>query len=74
MNTTTRSNNNPEWGQRVGGELAIVGAAAVGAVLLSAVMKDSNNKEDASLRIEEIPDDDVAEEIDEVNFEEKMLF
>jgi hypothetical protein len=74
MNTTTRSNNNPEWGQWVGGGLAIVGAAAVGAVSLSAVMKDSNNKEDASLRIEEIPDDDVAEEIDEVNFEEKMLF
>jgi len=73
MSTTTRSNN-PEWGQWVGGGLAIVGAAAVGAVSLSAVIKESNNKEEASLRIEEIPDDDVAEEIDEVKYEEKMLF
>jgi hypothetical protein len=73
MSPAARSNN-PEWGHWVGGGLAIVGAAAVGAVSFSSVIKENCKKEDTSFSIEEIPDDDVAEEIDEVHYEEKMLF
>jgi hypothetical protein len=79
--STTISSQSPEWGSWVGGGLAIVGAAAVGAVSLSTMMNDkermgnNGDKEATSFRIEEIPDDDVAEEIlDEENYKEKMVF